>query len=1105
MKRILLSMFGGVLAAVMMCASLWAQATAEISGTARDQSGAVLPGVEVRATQTDTGVTRDSLTNETGSYVLPNLPIGPYRLEATLPGFRTYAQTGIILQVNSNPSINVVLEVGQVSEQVEVQANAALVETRNSGVGQVVENARILELPLNGRQIVELISLSGAATPAPVVNGSNRDNFATQSFSVAGGLNSGLTFTLDGATHNNMQSNGYISLPFPDALQEFKVETSASNAQTGMKSAGTVSLVTKSGTNELHGDLFEFVRNGMFNARNAFALQRDTIKRNQFGGTAGGAILQNKLFFFAGYQATRVRQDPSDTISYVPTPAMMAGDFTTFASAACNGGRSISLKAPFANNRIDPALLSKPALQFSTKLPTALDGCGKVIYGSPNISNGYQVIGRIDYQKSAKHSIFGRYLAESLVSPSSWETTHNPLNLVGSGNGLRIDALAQAFTLGSTYLLSATVVNSFRLTANRVAGGKFPPDLSKAGLGSADIGLHYFNYTPHDPRFNVTGGFNLAAQGGPTRMADFAASDDVSVLRGNHQISFGAQASAWWVNSYSGTYQGPFTFNGSAFGLGMADFLMGQAQDFVMAPVAAQGKRSKYVGLYGADTWKVNAKLTVNYGLRWEPFFPLINLDGSGVHFDMDALRKGIKSTRFDNTPPGVFFSGDPGYPGKAGRYNKWWNFSPRLGLAWDPKGDGRTSIRVSGGTFYDFPQTHYQYDLSAEPPFLPRYQLTGINFENPWANFPGGDPFPLPYGNAVGRNAPFGLYSIVTAIDYNSPNMRVNQWNLSVQRQVGRDWLLSGSYIGTSTNHMWTSQPINPSVFLGLGPCTLNGVFYSTCSTTGNTDQRRRFNLDPTISKQAAQYYGYVIKIDTGGTASYNGMLLSVQRRVARGMTVSGNYTWSHCIGDPWSDSPIGGNAANSGWTNPDSRRFDRGNCTTGQSDRRHVVNVSGVAQTPRFSNSALRAVASNWSFSPIFKVLSGGYFSITTTQDRALNGRNPQRVSQVLGNPYGDGTVNKFLNPAAFVLPDLGTYGTAGMGSIRGPMTWQFDTSFSRTFQLRETKKLEFRAEAFNLLNKMRMDDSKLITTLNTGNFGAVTGSLDPRILQFALKYVF
>ena len=323
----------GLLFSAVICTAVWAQSTAQISGTVKDQTGAVLPGVEVSVTQTGIGLKRSAVTDETGSYILTSLPIGPYRFEATLPGFRTYVQTGIVLQVNSNPVINASLEVGQVAEQVEVQADAALVETRSTGVGQVIDNVRVLELPLNGRQAVDLILLSGAAISGGA-QATNR-NYPTQSISVAGGLNNGLTYLLDGGTHNDPFNNLNLPLPFPDALQEFKVETSAVPAQYGQHSAGAINAVTKSGTNDFHGDLFEFVRNGILNARNAFALKRDELKRNQFGGVLGGPIVENKLFFFGGYQGTYERTTPTDQRSFVPTPRMLAGDFTVIASPAC--------------------------------------------------------------------------------------------------------------------------------------------------------------------------------------------------------------------------------------------------------------------------------------------------------------------------------------------------------------------------------------------------------------------------------------------------------------------------------------------------------------------------------------------------------------------------------------------------------------------------------------------------------------------------------------------------------------------------------------------------------------------------------------------------
>src|SRR5688572_24207700 len=393
------SFLSAVSAGLFLNTSLvWAQATAQISGTVRDQTGAVLPGVEVTVTNTDTGIIRNTITNETGSYVLPNLVIGPYRFEAGLPGFRTYVQSGVVLQVNSNPVINPVLEVGQVTEQVEVQANAAMVETRNSGIGQVIENERILELPLNGRNVVDLVTLAGAA----VNTGATPDrSFGGGSFiSVAGGLGYAVDCRLDGANHVNFITGAGMPMPFPDALQEFKVETSGLTAQ--HRDAASVGAVTKSGTNELHGDLFEFVRNDLFNARNYFAATNSTLKRNQFGGTIGGPIVKNKLFFFGGYQGTTLREDPADLRQYIPTAAMLAGDWTAFASPACNAGRPLTLASPFVNNRIDPSTYSRAALYIVERLPKTTNPYGEITFGRADNANDGQAVGKVDYQLTDK-------------------------------------------------------------------------------------------------------------------------------------------------------------------------------------------------------------------------------------------------------------------------------------------------------------------------------------------------------------------------------------------------------------------------------------------------------------------------------------------------------------------------------------------------------------------------------------------------------------------------------------------------------------------------------------------------------------------------------
>ncbi|MBI2189893.1 MAG: carboxypeptidase regulatory-like domain-containing protein, partial [Acidobacteria bacterium] len=361
-----------LLTLLLTTAVSWAQATAQLAGTVRDESGGVLPGVTITVTQTDTGFTRATVTDETGAYVLPNLPVGPYRLEVSLQGFRTYAQTGIVLQVGATPTINAVLAVGSVEETVAVEAAAPIVDVRSAGISEVVDSKRIVELPLQGRQVTDLIVLAGAAIQTGRPN--SRSFQGGVNISVAGGLDFGVAYLLDGAMHNDIQNAGGLPLPFPDALQEFRVATSGMSAQHGMHSGASVNAVTRSGTNVFHGNAFEFLRDRRFNATSPFAAlgpdgrrRDDGLRRNQFGGTLGGPILRDRLFFFGGYQGTATRVAPSDNLAYVPTAAMMAGDFTAFASPACNSGRQITLRAPFVNNRIAPALFSRAAVNLANR------------------------------------------------------------------------------------------------------------------------------------------------------------------------------------------------------------------------------------------------------------------------------------------------------------------------------------------------------------------------------------------------------------------------------------------------------------------------------------------------------------------------------------------------------------------------------------------------------------------------------------------------------------------------------------------------------------------------------------------------------------------
>ena len=444
---------------LLLCASAtWAQsqATSQIQGTVQDASGAPVPGAQVKATQTDTGVSRIVSTENDGGYVLPSLPIGPYRLEVSKPGFSTYVQTGIILQVATNPTVDIALKIGAVNEQVQVEANAALVETQATGVGNVMETQRILELPLNGRLATDLITSTGAVIPQGVAG--NGGYPGTPQFVIAGGQAFGVAFWLDGSVYNNPWDLANMPLPFPDALAEFKVETSSLTAQNGVHAGGTVTGITRSGSNAFHGDLFEFFRNGDLNARNALQPRRDTLKRNQFGGTIGGPVIKNKLFFFFGYQDTITRQDPAANTAavFVPTAAMIQGNFSACPgdlSPAVLAGIPTAISSQIHNNQIPASLLDPASLKLAALLPATTSGCGNTGFGLLTQINENQYVARGDYQTSSKNTLFGRYIRSHFFRPPSYDFT--PDNLLTSAQGALNDA-DQSWIVGDTYLISST-------------------------------------------------------------------------------------------------------------------------------------------------------------------------------------------------------------------------------------------------------------------------------------------------------------------------------------------------------------------------------------------------------------------------------------------------------------------------------------------------------------------------------------------------------------------------------------------------------------------------------------------------------------------------
>jgi hypothetical protein len=455
-----------------------------------------------------------------------------------------------------------------------------------------------------------------------------------------------------------------------------------------------------------------------------------------------------------------------------------------------------------------------------------------------------------------------------------------------------------------------------------------------------------------------------------------------------------------------------------------------------------------------------------------------------------------------------MYFAGDAGFPGLSGQNRKYKDFEPRVGLAWDPTGSGKTSIRASYGLFYDFANSQIWFNTTVAPPFGDEIKNNSPagGFDNPWLGFPGGNPYPVTANNLFTPHAPY-----ISPASYDMPTTAMHSWNFSIQRQISQNWLVSASYVGNQTSHLWTSTQENPPVFIP-GNCVAGQYGLTTagpCSNANNYDQRRALSL---LDPNKSALLGYVDVYDPGGTQSYNGLVLSLQHRFSKGLTMNANYTWSHCIGDAY----VGNTTPNpgTGYQVPDNRRFDRGNCLF---DRRGNLNISGAYEIPNFNNRTARILATGWRISPIFRYLTGAPLTITTGVDRALNDNTAtQRPNQVLTDVYAHGFLN-YLNPLAFTQPAMGTLGNMGTYSVNGPGLFEVDAALSRLFRIQERKSVEIRGEAYNLPNFfLRGVSAAGFTTLSTATtFGQITsvynpnyalsGGGGPRVIQLAAKFVF
>lgn len=1089
-------------------------AVAQISGTVTDPSGAAVVNAQVTMTETDKQETHSAVTDGSGSYTLPNLPVGPYRLEVKSSGFKDYVQSGLVLVVNNNIQVNVALQIGSASERVEVSAGASMVETKETSVASVIDEKKINDLPLNNRQATQLILTLGGAVYADGGDTGSKTFWNATRISIAGGQGNGTAYLLDGGDATDPMSNVNMPFPFPDALQEFSVETSAVSSRFGTHPGATVNVVTKSGSNGFHGDLFEYIRNGDLDARNYFAAHPDTLKRNQFGGTAGGKIIKDKLFYFGGFQGTRNRSNPPQLITHIPTAQMLNGDFSTFASAACqSNGKAVTLKspvggAPYPGNQIPVSQLSPVAVNLVSKyLPvSSANPCGQVTYGIPQTGDEDEYIGRVDYVISSKQNLFGRYFIDDWQNPPVFQNS-NLLTTTSPGNYER----AQSATIGDVYTFGPTTVNSVHATFNRIRDNRGPTDTP---INWTDLGSDMYSAVPNFLLIgSMTGGFTTfcgTCAPGHFNVTSYQGADDVDLIRGKHQIGFGVNVIRILNDTISGFDEnGIPAFNGSFTGLGLADFMTGYMSDFQQTNPTPDDLRQWVMSVYAQDSIKVSQKFTFNVGLRWEPTFADPDKFGRGTSFSQSAFYADEHSTVHPSAPAGLFFPGDPGIPAANWSGQKA-NFAPRIGMVFNPHGDGRDTLRAGAAILYDSTETWFNERETTNPPFGNDIDVgsTGT-LSNPWAGYPGGNPFPQ-HGNLFFPD--FGTY---INMPLHPRSTYVATWNLTYQRQIKGNWLASISYIGNETTHLWIAEERNPAEFLGLGTCVIDGKTYKPCSSTKNTNQRRLLYLSNPAN---GIYYASIDTMDDGAVAHYEGVIMSAIHRFSQNYSMNANFTDSVCL----SDYDFGAALAGSTNSQPFNRHADYGPCI---SDTRYNFNLSLLAQSAvRGGNPVARAILNDWQLTPLMRATSGQPLNITTGTDNSLTGLGNDRPDQVLSDVFATNQGCKtapcvqYLNPAAFVANPLGTYGNLGRNAVRGPGFFGLDLSLMRTFKINERFALQARAEAFNILNHTNFVGNivpagqeagasygTLSQGLNASTFGQITGAFDPRILQFALKMTF
>jgi hypothetical protein len=1122
-------------AVILLPGALLGDVTGSILGVVRDSSSAVIQGARVTATNLDTNMVQETTTDVAGQYRIMALPVGHYKVKATFAGFQNFVTTGIVLSVNEQRRVDIELRVGTSEQSTTVTASTVQVETTNTQLGDLIDSKKLLELPLNGRSYLDLFGLQPGVAPV-----SSRGEQAG-TISVNGQRENGNGFMVNGADVSMVADFGAGVSPNLDSVEEFRLITNGFDAEYGRFSGAQMNTITKSGTNSVHGTVFEFLRNDDMDARGFFDTKKGALKRSQFGYAVGGPAVKNKLFWFTDYQGTRqvaggtARQVQvlssaerqgnvgAKNLTGTVTGAYWAQVLSQRLGYAVYDGEPYA--GVFPTGIIPTSAFSKAAVGTMNFIPTP--NVGDNIYASAaasshDVSNGLGQ--RVDFLSKSTGNWSGYYTVADAHSLDPIGISSFPVGL-GSASKAR----KQLATLSNTHIFGPSAINEFRISYTRIVSRAVPdqssvPSLSSMGFvsGAGTLGINYAG--PSGGASVPTISTNNFKFGTPSinnqSQNTYQIGDNFSKIQGRHTIKFGAEYRIYQMNNRNGgDFAGNFGFQGNETGSDVADYLLGAPTVYSQSSVQALDGRSRYGGAFVQDSIRLHSNLTMNLGLRWEFSTPWWDTQNKIV-----TLVPGLQSVQYPTAPKGLVYPGDPGIPKTLApvRYN---NFAPRLGIAYSPNasggflkkilgGPGKTSIRAGSGLFYTAIQDQTLYWILGTVPFG-EYWGASVppTFEEPFrtraTGASQGQPFPyvIPApGSAAAKNYDFSPYlPLVSTLGYEIHNKIPYgvHYNFTIQRQLSGSMVLSLGYVGTLGRHLLSLVEANPGDAAQCLSLRGSGVKAGTAQCGRNMEDATFTRPDGSLvygtrSPFGSQNFGYSLYESNWANSTYNSLQVSLTRS-------AGNSTF--LFGYTWSKSMDNGSFFND-YMNFSNHALSR-SLSSFDSTHNFIGSYTYAIPFDRVFSSLPKHLAKGWQIAGITRMSTGLPISLIGQRDQSLSGTDAS-----IDTPNFSGLVNYAGDPRqaghlwmtkdGFSVPALGSFGTAPRRFFHGPGLNNWNLAVHKDTQIREHMTLQIRAEFFNTFNHTQFGNPSGF--LSGSTFGKITSvQASPRIGQVAAKFIF